>query len=322
MEEFLKKDVSRFGNHQILSWLGKIGTKRFMQNWAYPNYVYLKSLKRYAINIRNAIQAQYDDIIVGWKGFDGQVRDLGDGTYIVTRLVWEVRFKTSGVNNSTADEVHIMHCNVFFDGTSEHLDESALWIFDCRNCDNSKDDIWEEANYTKAMDRVEEWMQGGPRWNVLFLYTEGDETAVSFIKMLRDSKELYAFCGNWTFSEETRFTKNTLKFEGQQIKGFQSVADIVVVLVCSTHTNPNVNIPRMLDAKLPLSFQDCKSKCAPKLGNSKRRTLEEIARLVKAYLSKDWMLVLCGLGAAIPAICAQGFTRSCILTVDNSTDRD
>ena len=30
MEEFLKKDVSHFGNHQILSWLGKMGTKRFV----------------------------------------------------------------------------------------------------------------------------------------------------------------------------------------------------------------------------------------------------------------------------------------------------
>ena len=32
MEEFLKKDVSCFGNHQILSWLGKMGTRRFVQN--------------------------------------------------------------------------------------------------------------------------------------------------------------------------------------------------------------------------------------------------------------------------------------------------
>ena len=34
------------------------------------------------------------------------------------------------------------------------------------------------------------------------------------------------------------------------------------------------------------------------------------------------MLVLYGLGGAIPAICAQGFTGSCILNVDNSTNRD
>ena len=163
MEEFLKKDVSRFGNHQILSWLEKMDTKRFVQNWAYPNYVYLKSLKRYAMNIPNAIRAQYDDIIAGRKGFDGQVRDLGDGTYIVTRLVWEARVKTIGVNNSTADEVHIMHRNGFFDGTSERVGESTLWIFDCRNCGYGMDGIWEEADYKKAMDRVEEWMQGGPR---------------------------------------------------------------------------------------------------------------------------------------------------------------
>ena len=61
--EFLKKDVSRFDNHLILFWLGKMETRRFVQNWAYPNYVYLKSLKWYAIDIPNAIRAQYDDII-------------------------------------------------------------------------------------------------------------------------------------------------------------------------------------------------------------------------------------------------------------------
>ena len=98
----------------------------------------------------------------------------------MTGLVWEVRFQTPYVNNSTADEVHIMHRNVFFYGTSERLGVSALWIFDCRNCGNGKDGIREEVDYTKAMDRVEEWMQGGPRWNVVFLYPEGDETAVSF----------------------------------------------------------------------------------------------------------------------------------------------
>ena len=141
MEEFLKKDVSRFGNHQRLSWLGKMGTRRFVQNWAYPNYVYLKSLKRYAIDIPNAIRAQYNDIIAGRKRFDGQVRDLGDGTYIVTGLVWEVRFRTLDANNSTADEVHIMHHNAFFEGTSEHLGESALWIFNCCYCGNGKDGI-------------------------------------------------------------------------------------------------------------------------------------------------------------------------------------
>ena len=32
MEEFLKKDVSHFCNHQILSWLEKMGMRRFVQN--------------------------------------------------------------------------------------------------------------------------------------------------------------------------------------------------------------------------------------------------------------------------------------------------
>ena len=141
MEEFLKKDVSHFDNHHILFWPGKIGTRRFMQNWAYSNYVYLKSLKLCAIDIPNAIRAQYDDINVGRKGFEGQVRDLKDGTYIVTGLVWEACFKTLGVKKSTVDEVHIMHRNALFDGMSERLGESTMWIFDCRNCGNGKDGI-------------------------------------------------------------------------------------------------------------------------------------------------------------------------------------
>ena len=178
----------------------------------------------------------------------------------MTGLVWEARVKTPGVNNSTAEEVHIMHRNGFFHCTSGRVGESALWIFDCRNCGYDKDGIWEEADYKKAMDRVEEWMQGGSRWNVIFLYSKGDETTVSFVKMLRFSKELYTYRGSWTFSKETRYTENTLKYERQDIKGFQSVADIVVVLVCPTHTNPNVNISRTFKAELPLSFQDYKSK--------------------------------------------------------------
>ena len=34
-----------------------------------------------------------------------------------------------------------MHRNAFFEGTSEHLGKSALWIFDCYNCGNGKDGI-------------------------------------------------------------------------------------------------------------------------------------------------------------------------------------
>ena len=40
-----------------------------------------------------------------------------------------------------ANEVHIMHRNGFFDGTSERVGESALRIFDCCNCGHGKDGI-------------------------------------------------------------------------------------------------------------------------------------------------------------------------------------
>ena len=118
-----------------------------------------------------------------------------------------------------------------------------------------KDGIWKEEDYINAMDRVKEWMQGDSRCNVVFL-----ETPSSFVKMLWDLKELYAFHGSWTFSEEIGSIENILKFEGQRIKVFPCVANIVVMLVCPTYTNSDVNIPRTMDAELPLLFQDCTSK--------------------------------------------------------------
>ena len=44
--------------------------QRFVHNWAYPNYVHLKALKRYASDIPNTIKAQYEDIIVRQKDFE------------------------------------------------------------------------------------------------------------------------------------------------------------------------------------------------------------------------------------------------------------
>ena len=52
-------------------------------------------------------------------------------------------------------------------------------------------------------------------------------------------------------------------------------------------------------AKLPLLFKDSKLKWPFELGDSKRRTLEKIRRLVKVYFPKDWLLVLCGLSSTI-----------------------
>ena len=53
------------------------------------------------------------------------------------------------------------------------------------------------------------------------------------------------------------------------MKAFKSVANIVVALVCPTHTNFDVYIPIMLDAELSLSFRDSKSKWHSELEDTK-----------------------------------------------------
>ena len=83
IQDFLNMDVSRFGNQETLSALGALGTRKFVKNWANPNYVHLKALKRYVDDIPNSIRAHHDDIVAGRRGFEGHMRMIGDGAYNV-----------------------------------------------------------------------------------------------------------------------------------------------------------------------------------------------------------------------------------------------
>ena len=116
--------------------------------------------------------------------------------------------------------------------------------------------------------------------------------------------------------------KNNLDFGGQHVRAFQSVADIVVVIVCPDDVNPELNLSGAPRGEMPLSFSDGQSRWPFEAVDTKRRTPEEITRLVRSYLPSKWTLLLSGLSAVIPAICADGFKGSRIITLNDDNNRE
>ena len=55
--------------------------------------------------------------------------------------------------------------------------------------------------------------------------------------------------------------------------------------------------------------------------DKKRRTPEEIVRLINAYLPNEWTLVLVNLSTSVEAIMEEGFLGSWILTLDGNKQR-
>ena len=68
-------------------------------------------------------------------------------------------------------------------------------------------------------------------------------------------------------------------------------------------------------------FYDHTSKYLIMQWDKKRRTLEEIVRLINAYLPKEWALVLVNLSTSVQAITKEGFVGSRILTLDGNEQR-
>ena len=68
-------------------------------------------------------------------------------------------------------------------------------------------------------------------------------------------------------------------------------------------------------------FSDHTSKYPTMQWDKKRRTSEEIVRLINAYLPKEWALVLVNLSTFVQAIIEEGFIGSRILMLDGNGQR-
>ena len=100
----------------------------------------------------------------------------------------------------------------------------------------------------------------------------------------------------------------------------QEIGDIIYVMVYPEASNPIENIRSGCKA-VPRMFYDHTSKYPTMQWNKKRRTLEEIIRLINAYLPKEWALVLVNLSTSVQAITEEGFMGSRILTFDGNGQR-
>ena len=84
MEDFVKIDVTRFGDHETLVALGQLGTRSFITHWSSQLYVHVSALKKYTHEIPAALRAHHRDIVKGGTGFFGKVKLVGEQTYSVS----------------------------------------------------------------------------------------------------------------------------------------------------------------------------------------------------------------------------------------------
>ena len=89
MEDFVKIDVTRFGDHDTLVALGQLGTRSFISHWSYQLYVRVSALKKYTHEIPAALRAHHQDIVNGGCGFSGKVKLVGEQTYSVSGWQWK-----------------------------------------------------------------------------------------------------------------------------------------------------------------------------------------------------------------------------------------
>ena len=100
----------------------------------------------------------------------------------------------------------------------------------------------------------------------------------------------------------------------------EGMGDVILIMVCPEACNPIENVARG-GGLLPRLFQDHPSQYRTTRGDQKRRTPEEVMRLINAYLPKDWALILMGLTTSVPAIVEDGFRGTRILTLDDNLER-
>ena len=126
--------------------------------------------------------------------------------------------------------------------------------------------------------------------------------------------------GAWRFIPETSRQKHTINFEKQEVFAVQEIGDIIFVMVYPEASNPIENM-RSGCKTVPRIFSDHTSKYPTMQWDKKRRTPEEIVRLINAYLPNEWALVLVNLSTSVEAITEEGFVGSRILTLDGKKQR-
>ena len=168
------------------------------------------------------------------------------------------------------------------------------------------------------MEVMERWMHACPRWNVALLCPEGKDMRFLVKELERPDRIIQH--GSWGFIPKTSMQKDSILFSKQEVLLMEGMGDVILIMVCCEACNPIENVTRG-GGPLPRLFQDHPSKYQTARGDQKRRTPEEVMRLINAYLPKDWALILVGLTTSIPAILEEGFRGTRIFTLDDNVER-
>ena len=91
MEDFVKIDVTWFGDHDTLVALGQLGTRSFITHWSSQLYVRVSALKKYTHEVPAALRAHHRDIVKGGTIFSGKVSLVGEQTYSVSGWLWKTQ---------------------------------------------------------------------------------------------------------------------------------------------------------------------------------------------------------------------------------------
>ena len=319
IEDFVKIDVTQFGDHDTLVALCQLGTRSFISHWSSQLYVRVSALKKYAHEIPAALRAHHHDIVKGGRGFSGKVKVIGDETYAVSGWLWKTKVQEHVQGYEEVRDVEIMHRGGLFTSGIGELGEPALWVLDCRwGGKEGNEEAWTYKEYETAMEVMGKWMHACPRWNVALLCPKGKDMR-SLVRELKRPERIIRH-GTWGFTLETSMQKDSILFSKQEVLSMEGMGDVILIMVCPEACNPIENVGRG-GGLLPRLFQDHSSKYKTARGDQKRRTLEEVLRLINAYLPEHWTLVLVRLTTTIPALLEEGFRGTRILTLDDNVER-
>ena len=118
----------------------------------------------------------------------------------------------------------------------------------------------------------------------MFLCLEGQDR-LSLVRDLKTSDRTIQY-GAWGFTTEPSMQKQTITSYKQEFLAVEEIGDIIFVMVYPETSNPIENI-RSGCRIVPRMFHDRTSKYPTMQWDKKRRTPEEIVRLINAYLPKE-----------------------------------
>ena len=322
MEEFFVIPVGRYGGDrgEVLQELGENIETDMKKAWASPLVRAVGALEKLDPLIPPLIRQHYTDIATGGRGYRGHARDVGD--LGAARWDWQFRLPIRRGGHALR-MLPVRGRGGFF--TEEHLElgEPCLWIIDCRRgSSQGEDKAWGDDDYAHVMERLQRWMTGIYKWNVIFLLPPG----VHFEERLRNTlhvpEESRCFGGVWVFeSGAISGYEHDLRHEGRVERAVQAIGGVAVVLAHASGSRASQNV-RKGTGELPTVFMDSWTEArAPCTADPLERSPTELQRLVQMYLPEKWGLVVVGITTAIPDILQGDFVGSQIIVLDSSSTR-